>query len=90
MTDPTSAAAAQAADAIRNSIRRKRSSLDQALDQLDPDARELWTLYLDDEVAAVAAGIRSADHLARAISLVSGVKVNTPAVRRWRDDRTDV
>ena len=42
-----------AADAIRGTIRRKRSTLDDALDALDDDGRALWTRYLDDEVCAV-------------------------------------
>ena len=78
-----------AADAIRGTIRRKRSTIDDALDALDDDGRTLWTRYLDDEVAAVAAGIRGAEHLARALSVVSGAKVPASAVRRWRDDRPD-
>lgn len=82
-------AEAAAADAIRGTIRRKRSTLDDALDALDDDGRALWTRYLDDEVSAVAAGIRGAEHLARALSVVSGIKVNTSAVRRWRDERLD-
>ncbi len=82
-----SSAQAAALDAIRGTVRRKRSTLDDALDALDDDGRAVWVRYLDDELAAGADGIRGAEHLARALSVVSGVKVNTSAVRRWRDER---